>query len=50
MSKCACVCMEIHIDVYRVKVVQLNCYYEPINWKYPFLTSPERGLQSDSCI
>jgi len=32
----------------QVKVVHLNCYYKSINWKYPFLNGPERGLQSDS--
>jgi len=34
----------------RVEVVQLNGQYQPINWKYPFLTSLETGLQSDSCL
>jgi len=31
----------------RVEVVQLNCCYTTIDWKYPFLTGPERKLQSD---
>jgi len=34
----------------RVEVEQLNCYCKPINRKNPFLTGPERGLQSDSWI
>jgi len=34
----------------RVEVVQLNCCYTTINWKYPVLSGPERGFQSDSCI
>jgi len=33
----------------RVEVVQLNCCDTTINWKYPFLTGPERGYESDSC-
>ena len=33
----------------RVEVVQLNFCDTTINWKYPFLTGPERGFESDSC-
>jgi len=33
----------------RVEVVQLNCCDTTINWKYPFLTGPERGFESDFC-
>jgi len=35
----------------RVEVVQLNCSScdTTINWRYPFLTGPERGFKSDSC-
>jgi len=31
----------------RVEVVQLKCCDTRINWKYPFLTGPERGFESD---
>jgi len=34
----------------RVEVVQLNYCYTTINWKYAFLTGPERRFKSDSCI
>ena len=33
----------------RVEVVQLSCCDTTINWKYPFLTGPERKFESDSC-
>jgi len=33
----------------RVEMVQLNCCDTTINWKYPFLTGPEREFESDSC-
>jgi len=33
----------------RVEVVQLNFCDTTINWKYPFLTGPEWGFESDSC-
>jgi len=32
-----------------VEVVQLKYYYHPINWKYPFLTGPEKEIKPDSC-
>jgi len=33
----------------RVEVLQLSCCDTTINWRYPFMTGPERGFESDSC-
>jgi len=34
----------------RVEELQLRCCDTTINWRYPFLTGPERGFESDFCI
>ena len=33
----------------RVEVLKLSCCDTTIKWRYPFLTGPERGFESDSC-
>ena len=34
----------------RVEELQLRCCDTTLNWRYPVLTGPERGFESDFCI